>query len=121
MPSSKLKTFLDGQRIKYETIQHSIAYTSQEVAARMHVHGWELAKTTILKVDGKPTEEARILAGLKTVMYHSHELDITASIVALLNKNWDEKKARLGKAGTQGAPKPVGPSTAAPGPGEGKK
>lgn len=53
MPTAKLKSFLDERQVKYITIQHSTAYTSQEVAAKMHIHGWELAKTTILKVDGR--------------------------------------------------------------------
>ena len=53
MPAAKLKRFLDDQRVKYVTIAHSTAYTSQEVAASMHIHGSELAKTTVLKTDGK--------------------------------------------------------------------
>jgi Ala-tRNA(Pro) deacylase len=53
MPSAKLKKFLDENDVRYLAIQHSVAYTSQELAARMHIHGWELAKTTILQVDGK--------------------------------------------------------------------
>ena len=53
MPTAKLKSFLDANSIKYLTIQHSPAYTSQEVAAKLHVHGSELAKTTILKLDGR--------------------------------------------------------------------
>ena len=52
MPAAKLKKFLDENHVKYLTIQHSPAYTAQGIAARMHIHGWELAKTTILKVDG---------------------------------------------------------------------
>ncbi len=53
MPSARLKKFLDEQNVKYLSIQHSRAFTAQEVAAKMHIHGWELAKTTVLKVDGK--------------------------------------------------------------------
>jgi len=53
MPSARLKKFLDEQHVKYLSLQHSRAYTAQEIAAKMHIHGWELAKTTILKVDGK--------------------------------------------------------------------
>ncbi len=53
MPATKLKKFLDENRVRYITIQHSVAFTSQEVAAKMHIHGWEIAKTTILKADGK--------------------------------------------------------------------
>jgi Ala-tRNA(Pro) deacylase len=53
MSATKLKAYLDENRVRYITIQHSVAFTSQEVAAKMHIHGWELAKTTILKADGK--------------------------------------------------------------------
>jgi Ala-tRNA(Pro) deacylase len=52
MPATKLQSYLDQHGIKYLVIQHSPAHTSQEVAARMHIHGWELAKTTIVKLDG---------------------------------------------------------------------
>jgi len=53
MPVRKLKEFLDGQKVKYVSISHSPAYTALEVAASAHVSGRELAKTVIIKVDGK--------------------------------------------------------------------
>lgn len=53
MPVSRLKDFLDDQQIKYVTIQHSMAYTAQEIAAKAHIPGKELAKTVIVKIDGK--------------------------------------------------------------------
>jgi len=53
MPVQKLKEFLDGNQVKYVTISHSKAYTAQEVAARAHVKGVELAKTVVVKIDGK--------------------------------------------------------------------
>ncbi len=53
MPVSRLKDFLDDQHIKYVTIQHSMAYTAQEIAANAHIPGKELAKTVIVKIDGK--------------------------------------------------------------------
>lgn len=53
MPVKKLKEFLDSNRVKYVTISHSAAYTAQEIAATAHVPGKELAKTVIVKVDGK--------------------------------------------------------------------
>lgn len=53
MPSKKLKAFLDENRIKYISIQHSSAYTSQEIAAIAHIPGKDLAKTVIIKIDGK--------------------------------------------------------------------
>jgi Ala-tRNA(Pro) deacylase len=53
MSSKKLKSFLDENKIKYISIQHSSAYTAQEIAAIAHIPGKELAKTVIIKVDGK--------------------------------------------------------------------
>ena len=53
MPINKLVTFLEGQHAKYVTIGHSTAYTAQEVAALAHVRGKDLAKTVMVKVDGK--------------------------------------------------------------------
>ena len=53
MPARKLKEYLDAQGVKYITITHSVAYTAQEIAALAHVRGKEMAKTVILKVDGK--------------------------------------------------------------------
>ncbi len=55
MPSKKLKDFLDSKNIKYMTINHSKAYTANEIAATAHIPGKELAKTVMVKVDGKMT------------------------------------------------------------------
>jgi Ala-tRNA(Pro) deacylase len=54
MPAEKLKEFLDDNKVKYVSIKHSLAYTAQEIAASAHIHGRELAKTVIVKLDGKP-------------------------------------------------------------------
>lgn len=51
MPMTKLKEFLDSRGVKYVTIQHSRAYTAQEIAQRAHVPGQEMAKTVIVKTD----------------------------------------------------------------------
>ncbi|MBF0278774.1 MAG: YbaK/EbsC family protein [SAR324 cluster bacterium] len=53
MPLKKLKEFLDSSDIKYVNITHSKAYTSQEIAASAHISGKELAKTIVVKLDGK--------------------------------------------------------------------
>ncbi len=53
MPVQKLKAFLDQEKVKYTTVKHSRAYTSQEIAASTHVAGKEFAKTVILIVNGK--------------------------------------------------------------------
>ena len=53
MVSQKLKDFLDSNNIQYITINHSKAFTAQKLAAATHISGWEIAKTVIVKVDGK--------------------------------------------------------------------
>ncbi len=53
MPASKLKAFLDEHNVRYVTITHSPAYTSQKTAASAHVPGKELAKAVIVTVDGE--------------------------------------------------------------------
>ena len=49
----KLKDYLEENKIRYETMVHAPVYTSQEIAATMHVPGKELAKVVMVKVDGK--------------------------------------------------------------------
>lgn len=53
MPVKKLKDFLDSHKVKYVSLTHSPAFTSQEIAAAAHVSGKQLAKTVIVKTDGK--------------------------------------------------------------------
>ena len=55
MPLRKLKDFLDSNDIKYVAISHSTTYTANEVAASAHIPGKELAKTVMVKIDGKMT------------------------------------------------------------------
>ncbi len=53
MPVKKLKAFLEEANVRYLTIIHSNAYTSQEVAASAHVSGKEFAKTVMIKINGE--------------------------------------------------------------------
>jgi Ala-tRNA(Pro) deacylase len=53
MPATRIKEFLDHERVKYVSIKHSPAYTAQEIAASAHVRGKELVKTVMVKLDGK--------------------------------------------------------------------
>ncbi|AHW60943.1 Ala-tRNA(Pro) deacylase [Draconibacterium orientale] len=53
MPVKKLKAFLDENDVKYTVIRHSSAFTAQEIAAKSHISGKEVAKTVIVNVDGK--------------------------------------------------------------------
>jgi len=53
MPARKLKEFLDRNDIAYVTFKHSPAYTAKGIAQSAHVPGNELAKSVMLKIDGK--------------------------------------------------------------------
>ncbi|MGH7629546.1 MAG: aminoacyl-tRNA deacylase [Gemmatimonadales bacterium] len=53
MPVQQLKEFLDAHRVEYIVISHSPAFTAQKVAASAHIRGRELAKTVIVKLDGR--------------------------------------------------------------------
>jgi Ala-tRNA(Pro) deacylase len=53
MPVKKLIEFLEKNHIKYNTIIHSAVFTAQEIAASAHIPGKELAKTVMVKVNGK--------------------------------------------------------------------
>jgi len=51
MTCKKLIHFLDDQEVKYVTINHSKAYTAQEIAESAHVSGNDFAKVVMLKAD----------------------------------------------------------------------
>jgi len=53
MPVQKLREFLDEHHVRYETITHPQRFTAQETAASAHIPGKELAKTVMVKIDGK--------------------------------------------------------------------
>lgn len=53
MPTKMLREYLDQNKVRYLTIKHSVAYTAQEIAASAHIKGKEMAKTVLIKVEGK--------------------------------------------------------------------
>jgi len=74
MPIQKLKNYLDGEGIKYVTIEHSPAYTTQEVANSTHIPGNQMAKTVIVELDGQmamavlPANRRIVLQDLRDVI-----------------------------------------------------
>lgn len=53
MPANKLTSYLDEHNVQYEVIMHPAAYTAQEIAASSHIPGSQIAKTVMIKMDGK--------------------------------------------------------------------
>ena len=67
MSAQSLTVYLDRNQIRYTTITHSPAFTAQEIAHSAHVSGSELAKTVMVKLDGRLVE---------AVLPASHKLDL---------------------------------------------
>lgn len=53
MSEPRLQRYLHDQHTPYETIHHARAITAQETAASAHIHGGMLAKTVMVKLDGR--------------------------------------------------------------------
>jgi len=47
----RLKAILDEAKVPYEVYNHALAYTAQEIAARQHVSGNDLAKVVMIEAD----------------------------------------------------------------------
>ena len=52
MPVDRLRKYLEENHVQYETVSHSPAFTAQEIAAKAHVPGKDMAKTVMVKLDG---------------------------------------------------------------------
>jgi len=53
MPILKLKEFLEQNGVKYEVVTHAPAFTAQRTADSAHIKGRDVAKTVMVKIDGK--------------------------------------------------------------------
>ncbi|HVJ62175.1 MAG TPA: YbaK/EbsC family protein [Tahibacter sp.] len=53
MSEPRLQQLLHAQKIPFETIHHARTVTAQETAASAHVAGRDLAKTVMVKLDGR--------------------------------------------------------------------
>lgn len=48
-----LKEYLDEHHVHYVTLNHPAAFTAQKIAAAAHIPGKEMAKTVMVKLDGR--------------------------------------------------------------------
>ena len=53
MACARLHEYLDENHIRYVSMKHSPAFTAQELAATTHIPGREVAKTVVVKLDGR--------------------------------------------------------------------
>lgn len=53
MAIRSLDRFLTDNHVRFRSYNHKPTFTAQETAEALHVSGYELAKTVLLKVDGR--------------------------------------------------------------------
>ncbi len=51
----KLESYLHQEQIPFQVQQHPVAFTAQDIAAREHIPGKQVAKVVIVFADGKQT------------------------------------------------------------------
>lgn len=52
MKATKIRSYLDSEKVPYSVISHAPAFSAQKTAAAAHVPGREVAKTVMVKIDG---------------------------------------------------------------------
>ncbi len=52
--ANRTLSFLDEHKVPYEVLTHRSAFTSQDVAASLHVSGWNVAKVVVVQAAGAP-------------------------------------------------------------------
>ena len=53
MPVQKVAEYLDAHHVPFSIQSHAPAFTAQEVAEKAHISGYRVAKTVVVKLDGK--------------------------------------------------------------------
>ena len=51
--ASKIKSFLDKSEVKFQSLEHSLAYTALEIAGSQHIPGRAVIKSVIVNADGQ--------------------------------------------------------------------
>jgi Ala-tRNA(Pro) deacylase len=78
----RLTEFLDKNTIKYVIIHHSPAFTAREVAVSAHIPKKEVAKTVVVKVDGKPLMVVLPASQMVDFTQLRHGLNAQATVLA---------------------------------------
>src|SRR2546427_6151401 len=100
MQEKKWKVFLDQKKVNYVAISPPPAYTAQEVAASAHVSGKDMAKTVIVKLDGKtamavlPAHRKIVLQDLRDVTGADRVRFAASDIAQILENNFSMRDGR---------------------------
>ncbi|MBN1495881.1 MAG: YbaK/EbsC family protein [Spirochaetes bacterium] len=83
MKGEKLKEYLDKNQIRYEMIHHPLAYSSTKTAHLAHVHGYEMAKPVIVKINGRlvmvvMTANQRVNLSLLKALFQTDDVELAS-------------------------------------------
>src|SRR5512133_2048247 len=83
MKGDKLKEYLKDHNVQYEVIQHPVAYSSTQTAHLAHVHGREMAKPVIVKINGKlvmvvMTANQKVNLSLLKALYQTDNVELAS-------------------------------------------
>lgn len=83
MKGKKIFQYLKNNHVDYEVISHPTAYSAQMIAHSAHIHGKELAKSVIVKVNGKmvmvvTTANQKVNMRLLKSMYGTDNVELAA-------------------------------------------
>lgn len=81
MPVRKLLEFLNKEGVPYSVITHHPTFTSHDTAASAHISEKELAKTVIIKIDGKMAMAVlpgsyKVVLDMLREATHSHNVEL---------------------------------------------
>jgi Ala-tRNA(Pro) deacylase len=82
---TRLREVLDEAKVPYEIFSHPLAYTSQEIAAKQHVPGNEIAKVVMLEVNGALV--MGVIAGNHKISLEAARASLGASRVRLATED----------------------------------
>ena len=86
MPMLKrMKEVLDEAKVPYEVYNHALAYTAQEIAAKQHFPGSQMAKVVMLDVDGVLV--MGVVRGNDKVALHEVRTSLGASEVRMADED----------------------------------
>lgn len=84
MPAKRLMEYLDNNHVKYDVINHPLAYTAQGVAAAAHISGKDVAKAVMVKIDGRLA--MAVLPAPRRLDLHEFKKEIGTERVELANE-----------------------------------
>lgn len=81
----RLKELFDDAKVSYEVYNHPLAYTAQEIAARQHFSGKEMAKVVMLEVDDRLI--MGVIAGSQKINLNTVKASLGAKQVRLATED----------------------------------